>query len=83
MLGLPTETNEDIYQTVDLIYKILKLNKSAKLHLSFSVFIPKPHTPFQWEKFEEKNVIEERKQILFRHLNKKRNITIDVHDYNM
>ncbi|MCX7719782.1 MAG: TIGR03960 family B12-binding radical SAM protein [Dictyoglomus thermophilum] len=83
MLGLPTETNEDIYQTVDLIYKILKLNKSAKLHLSFSVFIPKPHTPFQWEKFEEKSVIEERKQILFRHLNKKRNITIDVHDYNM
>ncbi len=66
MLGLPTETNEDIYQTVDLIYKILKLNKSAKLHLSFSVFIPKPHTPFQWEKFEEKSVIEERKQILFR-----------------
>lgn len=83
MLGLPTETNDDIYQTIDLVYKILKLNKKVKLHLSFSVFIPKPHTPFQWERFEDKDIIEERKQILFKHLNKKKNIVIDIHDYDM
>lgn len=83
MLGLPTETNDDIYQTIDLVYKILKLNKKVKLHLSFSVFIPKPHTPFQWERFEDKDIIEERKQILFKHLNKKKNIVIDIHDYGM
>ncbi|ACK42511.1 MULTISPECIES: TIGR03960 family B12-binding radical SAM protein [Dictyoglomus] len=83
MLGLPTETNDDIYQTIDLVYKILKLNKKVKLHLSFSVFIPKPHTPFQWERFEDKGIIEARKQVLFKHLNKKKNIVIDIHDYNM
>jgi radical SAM superfamily enzyme YgiQ (UPF0313 family) len=50
--------------------------------MGFSVFIPKPHTPFQWEKFEEKEVIEKRKEYILKRL-KKGPFGIDFHDYNM
>jgi radical SAM family uncharacterized protein len=82
MIGLPTETDEDIYETVDLIKKIIKLNKRSKIHLSFSIFVPKPHTSFQWEKFEDREIIERRESILRKGL-KSKNISIDFHDYNM
>ncbi len=82
MLGLPTETEEDIEQTIELIYKILGINKKARLHLSFSVFIPKPHTPFQWEKFEDREVIERRRSMIVKALRKK-NVNLDFHNYSM
>jgi radical SAM superfamily enzyme YgiQ (UPF0313 family) len=58
MLGLPTETDEDVLAIADLAYKVLKewrehssnRNRGVKITVSTSCFIPKPHTPFQWEK---------------------------------
>ena len=58
MLGLPTETDEDVLGIADLIYKIIqswKENASNKkrglrVHVATAYFVPKPHTPFQWEK---------------------------------
>lgn len=81
MLGLPTETDEDIEQTIHLIEEITNLNRKARLHLSFSVFIPKPHTPFQWERFEEEHIINRRKTMIQKAL-RKRNVVLDFHDYN-
>ena len=57
MLGLPTETDEDVVAIAELSQKVFQCwrehstNKSrgAKISLSTSCFIPKPHTPFQWE----------------------------------
>jgi radical SAM family uncharacterized protein len=69
MIGLPTETDEDLTGIVDLARKILKLGKSrsrrARVTINLATFIPKPHTPFQWE---EQISIEEslRKQKLIR-----------------
>ncbi len=53
MLGLPTETLDDIQEIVQLVDKICLLGKKAKgqrpqLRISVSTFVPKPHTPFQW-----------------------------------
>lgn len=55
MLGLPTETDEDVDGIVDLAHKILDLGrrtaprrKKVEVTLSASSFIPKPVTPFQW-----------------------------------
>ncbi|MGQ9652556.1 MAG: TIGR03960 family B12-binding radical SAM protein [Thermodesulfobacteriota bacterium] len=53
MVGLPTETQDDVEGIVGLCRKILReacqrRGKKA-LHVSLSAFIPKPHTPFQWE----------------------------------
>ncbi|MBA7558751.1 MAG: TIGR03960 family B12-binding radical SAM protein [Dehalococcoidia bacterium] len=53
MLGLPTETMEDIEEIVQLVAKIRATGKGTKggmpqVRISLSTFIPKPHTPFQW-----------------------------------
>ncbi len=50
MIGLPTETEEDIDALVDLMRRIKQANKGFELTLSVSSFIPKAHTPFQWVK---------------------------------
>lgn len=57
MLGLPTETYEDLDGIVDLVKKVKSLygivNKDKKvkplsIHIGTSTFVPKPDTPFQW-----------------------------------
>jgi radical SAM family uncharacterized protein/radical SAM-linked protein len=53
MIGLPSETKEDIQGIADLAKKLRKIKgkkgKFSKINVSVSTFIPKPHTPFQWE----------------------------------
>jgi radical SAM superfamily enzyme YgiQ (UPF0313 family)/ferredoxin len=50
MIGLPTETEEDLEGIVRLVERILRLPGGRfKLSISISPFVPKPHTPFQWE----------------------------------
>jgi radical SAM family uncharacterized protein/radical SAM-linked protein len=52
MIGLPTETEEDIKSIAELVITILQVSKkygTIELHLSISPHIPKAHTPFQWE----------------------------------
>jgi radical SAM family uncharacterized protein/radical SAM-linked protein len=53
MMGLPTERAEDHEALVDLALKVWREAATHKprrrLHISVSTFVPKPHTPFQWE----------------------------------
>ena len=57
MLGLPTETDEDVIGIAELAYKIIQewkanaVNKKRGLsiNLATAYFVPKPFTPFQWE----------------------------------
>jgi len=57
MLGLPTETDEDVVAIAELVHKILRIwkqyatnkNRGVRLTVSTSMFVPKPHTAFQWE----------------------------------
>ncbi len=57
MIGLPTETDEDIKGIAELSQKILYLWKThatnkkrgVKITISAACFVPKPQTPFQWE----------------------------------
>jgi radical SAM family uncharacterized protein len=64
MLGLPTETMEDIDGIVHMIKEIHALARAAKrkikIHASFSPFVPKPHTPLQWAKRESPDVLMDR-----------------------
>ena len=58
MLGLPTETDDDVLGIADLVYKIIKTwkehgtnkKRGLRIHVATAYFVPKPHTPFQWEK---------------------------------
>lgn len=57
MLGLPTETDEDVTAIAELTEKVLQTwkrfaknkNRGVRITVSTSCFIPKPHTAFQWE----------------------------------
>ncbi|MGA8179601.1 MAG: TIGR03960 family B12-binding radical SAM protein [Desulfobacterales bacterium] len=52
MVGLPTETDDDMRAIVELVKKInaskRKSLPSGHINVSVATFIPKPHTPFQW-----------------------------------
>ncbi len=58
MLGLPTETDEDVLGIAELVYKIIQAwkehaankKRGLSIHVATAYFVPKPHTPFQWEK---------------------------------
>jgi len=53
MIGLPTETDEDLDGVAGLVERILALPRRQgrfSLGVSISPFVPKPHTPFQWER---------------------------------
>ena len=57
MLGLPTETDEDVLGIADLVYKVIKTwqanatnkKRGLRVHVATAYFVPKPHTAFQWE----------------------------------
>ncbi len=57
MLGLPTETDEDVLGIAELVYKVIQTWKAEasnkkrglRVHVATAFFVPKPHTPFQWE----------------------------------
>lgn len=63
MIGLPTETEEDVLAIVELAHRIKKETK-GKINVSFAVFIPKPHTPFQWEPMLDLATSRERSSLL-------------------
>ena len=53
MVGLPTETEEDRLGILDLCRRIKgvakKISSALGINVNISTFVPKPHTPFQWE----------------------------------
>jgi len=57
MIGLPTESETDLRGIIDLLKKVLRVGKDTgggkNLNVTISPFTPKPHTPFQWEKQED------------------------------
>jgi radical SAM superfamily enzyme YgiQ (UPF0313 family) len=54
MVGLPTETDEDVLQIADLARKVIAEGREVsgrndiRCTVSIGGFVPKPHTPFQW-----------------------------------
>lgn len=85
MIGLPTETDEDIAGIADLAHKVLywykeiKGRRGATVTVSVSSFVPKPHTAFQWYAQDAMDVTE-RKQQLLRSLMRDRSISFNWHD---
>ena len=54
MVGLPTETMEDVQGIVDFVVRTSQLGKKLRnrapgIRVSISTFVPKPHTPCQWQ----------------------------------
>ncbi len=67
MIGLPTETKEDIAAIAELVMRTVKMSKRygrIQFNISISPFSPKSHTPFQWEKQDTKEELLEKSLIL-------------------
>lgn len=56
IIGLPNETMEDIGELVEFMKKIASFRKGNSIKFSVNPFIPKPHTPLQWERYNLKDI---------------------------
>ncbi|NJC88019.1 MAG: TIGR03960 family B12-binding radical SAM protein [Desulfuromonas sp.] len=76
MMGLPTETGEDLAALVDLAARVKATGRGtqggADVNVSVSNFVPKAHTPFQWEAQLGREAIRERQDYLREGLKKRR-----------
>ncbi|MHB8091653.1 MAG: TIGR03960 family B12-binding radical SAM protein [Syntrophales bacterium] len=83
MLGLPGERKEDLEGIIELAHKVLRTAKNrGQVTVSLSTFVPKPHTPFQWERQIGIEEINER-QDFFKQRLKNRSISVKWHDARM
>jgi radical SAM family uncharacterized protein len=76
MVGLPTETPEDVAAIVTLVDKVRAEGKKASgrkptIRVSAGTFVPKPHTPFQWSAQENEASLRAKQEILQRGLDRK------------
>lgn len=70
MIGIPTETEEDLREFLRLGKKIKSENKGFNIEFSFSSFVPKPQTPFQWATREDTKTLEQKQKFLEKELAK-------------
>ena len=82
MIGLPTETDEDIEAIVGLAERtqahMEKVGCKGRLTLSINPFIPKPFTPFQWMAMDNQKAVEKKLQYIKKALQKNRRIEVLV-----
>jgi radical SAM family uncharacterized protein len=84
MVGLPTETHDDVKEIVDLCkrvkHRFLKTSRGKKrignITVSLNCFVPKPHTPFQWTSFEEIRSLKEKIKLVKDGLKKVANVRV-------
>lgn len=89
MIGLPFERDEDILAIADLCRRILQLakqhkpaevKKQVKISLGVSSFVPKPHTPFQWQGQNPVAELRRKQQLLREAIKPLRAVSLHYHD---
>ena len=87
MLGLPTETDEDVLGIADVAARVMHAwresapnkQRGVRITVSTSYFVPKPHTAFQWEPQITREEYERRVQLLRENMSTK-TVTYNWHD---
>lgn len=91
MIGLPTETDEDIIGIANLAQKIVDMyydmpnkpkGKGVQVSISVATFVPKPFTPFQFEPQDTREEISRKQNLLVSSI-KTRKISVSWHDINV
>jgi len=84
MVGLPTETDDDVLAIADLGIKALKVAKRHgnrnKVTISVGGFVPKPHTPFQWAPQDGPEDIARKLQLIRDRISGHRDLTLRWND---
>ena len=91
MMGLPTETDEDIKGIAELSQRIIDLyyslpdkpkGRGVQISISCATFVPKPFTPFEFEAQDTREMIEHKQKLLLDSVNRKR-VKVSYHDANV
>lgn len=91
MMGLPTETDEDIVGIADLAQRVVDLfysienrpkGRGVQVSVSTATFVPKPFTPFQFEPQDTREEIERKQKLLVDSVKTKK-IKVSWHDPNV
>lgn len=90
MLGLPTETDEDVVGIADLATRVLDCYfdttrgkngpKRINITMSTACFVPKPFTPFQWEPQDTEKMLDRKQRLIADNIHS-RKITYNYHSY--
>ncbi|MCL2817734.1 MAG: TIGR03960 family B12-binding radical SAM protein, partial [Clostridiales bacterium] len=89
MIGLPQETAEDISGIAGLTGRLLhamrrakppEIKKPLKITLGAATFVPKSHTPFQWQGQDTKEQIREKQALLLQAVRPMKAVTLNYHD---
>jgi radical SAM family uncharacterized protein len=82
MIGLPTEREEDVVAIADMVNEVAatgrRMGKRWGVNVAVAPFVPKPHTPFQWEAMDSIPVLREKRALLAGRL-KSRSVTFRSH----
>ncbi len=84
MIGLPTETDDDIRALVDFVLTSRRifvdasrpLGKIGRIGVQVNPFVPKPWTPFQWAPMTQSQILRNRVKIIQERLRKEPNLTV-------
>lgn len=76
LIGLPTETIEDIEAIVNLVLKIKAAMRGGLITASINPFIPKPFTPFQWRSYEDMKSLQNKIDMIKNALKKEKGINL-------
>ena len=91
MMGLPTETDDDIRGIAELAQRIIDLfysiedrprGKGVQISISCATFVPKPFTPFQFEPQDTREMIEHKQKLLMDSVTS-RKVKVSYHDPNV
>ncbi len=88
MVGLPGELDEDVLAIADLAERVLDIARQnagprkgrIQLNVSVALFIPKPHTPFQWAAQDTIEVFDRKRSMLRDRIGGHRQIKLNCHD---
>ncbi|MDI6844533.1 MAG: TIGR03960 family B12-binding radical SAM protein [Candidatus Saccharicenans sp.] len=84
MIGLPTETAEDLKAIINLIQQLIELGRkiikaTPGINLSVSPFIPKPHTPFQWLPMEDEDRLQKKQEYIKSNIGRWKKVELKEH----
>ncbi|MGI5920426.1 MAG: TIGR03960 family B12-binding radical SAM protein [Syntrophomonadaceae bacterium] len=83
MYGLPTETETDLKGTLELIEKVRDIGnkysrRPVEIRASLACFVPKAHTPFQWQPQDSIEKLEQKRKLML--ATRRKNIKLSFHD---
>jgi len=83
MIGLPTETREDLDGILTLLDEVKRVGnqhsrRPVEIRASMACFVPKPHTPFQWQ--PQNSIAELEEKIAWLKKSKRKHIKLSFHD---